>query len=133
MIRRWLGNWPGGKLPTKNELGRIGEDAVAKELRRRGYLIRERNFRCSLGEIDIVAEGDGEIVIVEVKTRSGGSYGDLQDAVKTAKARWLVSLGEAYLAQKELHDVDRRIDVVDVRTDLPAGTKVGIIRNAVGG
>lgn len=131
MIRRWLGNWLGGKPPTTTEFGRMGEDVAAKELRRRGYRIRERNFRCSLGEIDIVAEEGGEIVIVEVKTRSGGSHGDPQDAVTAAKARKLIRLGEAYLAQKELHDADWRIDVVAVRTDLPAGPKVEIIRNAV--
>ena len=132
-MRRWLGNWLGGKPPTGNELGRMGENLAEKELRRRGYRIRERNFRCSLGEIDIVAEEDGEIVIVEVKTRSSGSHGDPQDAVTAVKARRLVTLGEAYLEQKELQDADWRIDVVAVRTDVPAGPKVEIIRNAVGG
>ncbi len=111
----------------------MGEDVAAKELRRPGYRIRERNFRCSLGEIDIVAEEGGEIVIVEVKTRSGDSQGDPQDAVTAAKARKLISLGEAYLAQKEMHDADWRLDVVAVRTDLPAGPKVEIIRDAVNG
>ncbi len=133
MIRRWLGKWRSGNPPTGNELGRMGEELAEKELRRRGYRIRERNFRCSLGEIDIVAEEGGEIVIVEVKTRAGGSHGDPQDAVTAAKARRLVSLGEAYLARKELQNADWRIDVVAVRTDLPAGPNVEIFRDAVGG
>ena len=131
MIRRWLGSWLGGKPPTRSDLGRLGEDLAVKELRRRGYKIRDRNYRCSLGEIDIVAEEGGEIVIVEVKTRSGDSHGDPQDAVTAAKARRLASLGKAYMAQRELHDVDWRIDVVAVRTDLPGGPKVEIIRDAV--
>ncbi len=75
-MKRWFqSRFSGGPL-SKIEIGRLGEDLAAKELRRRGYRIRERNFRCSLGEIDIVAEDGEEIVIVEVKARSAGAHAD---------------------------------------------------------
>lgn len=118
-MKDWLRNRFGGGPPTKNEIGRMGEDAAAKELRRRGYRILERNFRCSLGEIDIVAEEDGEIVIVEVKTRSAGAHADPQDSVTPAKAARLIKLGRAYLARHDREDADWRIDVVAVRTGGP--------------
>ena len=130
-MKRWFQSRFGAGPPSKIEIGRFGEDLAAKELRRRGYHIRERNFRCSLGEIDIVAEEGGEIVIVEVKTRSAGAHADPQDSVTPAKAARLIQLGRAYLARHEMDDVDWRIDVVAFRTDRAGDAAVEIIRDAV--
>ncbi len=130
-MKRWIQSRLSGGPPPKIEIGRLGEDLAAKELRRRGYRIRERNFHCSLGEIDIVAEDGDEIVIVEVKTRSAGAHADPQDSVTPAKAARLIQLGHAYLARHELDAADWRIDVVAVRTDRAGGATVEIIRDAV--
>jgi putative endonuclease len=130
-MKRWIQQRLGGGAPSKIEIGRRGEDLAAKELRRRGYRIRERNFRCSLGEIDILDEDGEEIVIVEVKTRSAGAHADPQDSVTPAKAARLIQLSCAYLARPELDDADWRIDVVAVRTDRTGGATVEIIRGAV--
>jgi putative endonuclease len=51
------------------ELGRTGEDIAAQYLALNGYDILERNWRCAFGEADIIAEDDGTVVLVEVKTR----------------------------------------------------------------
>ncbi|MDP6349137.1 MAG: YraN family protein [Chloroflexota bacterium] len=99
-MKRWIQQRLGGGPPSKIEIGRYGEDLAAKELHRRGYRIRERNFRCSVGEIDIVAEDGDEIVIVEIKTRSAGAHADPQDSLTPAKARRLIQLGRAYLAHR---------------------------------
>lgn len=51
------------------EIGRTGEDIAAQYLALNGYEILERNWRCAFGEADIIAEADGTVVLVEVKTR----------------------------------------------------------------
>jgi putative endonuclease len=100
--------FPGG------DLGRRGEALAARELRRRGYVILERRWRCRIGEIDIVAR-DGEVlVVVEVKARSRRDYGPPIDAVDRDKRRKLEKLARAYLQAKKLSDVPLRFDLVGV-------------------
>lgn len=117
----------------QGDLGRFGESVAVAELQKRGYEILERNCRLRAGEIDVVARQAGEIVFVEVKTRTSGEHGDPQDAVTAQKARRLVHLGMAYLAQHGLRDVQWRIDVVAVRLDPGGKPKVEIIPAAVEG
>ena len=100
--------FPGG------DLGRRGEALAARELRRRGYVIVERRWRCRIGEIDIVAR-DGEVlVVVEVKARSRKDYGPPIDAVDREKRRKLEKLARAYLQATRLKDVSVRFDLVGV-------------------
>ena len=131
MSPKWLDRWLRPSAQTPTELGGRGEDLAASELRKRGYEILDRNYRCRLGEIDIVARQAGEIVFVEVKTRSSASHGDPQDAITPRKARTLINLGRAYLAEKRLEDSQWRIDVVAVRLGGQGRPGIEIIRNAV--
>jgi len=80
------------------ELGRRGEDAAAAYLERIGMLIEARNWRCPLGEVDIIARDGDSIVLVEVKTRRSERAGTAEDAVSPTKQRRIVRLAEAYLA-----------------------------------
>ncbi len=134
MAKAWL-RWISDRLRSPDsdlqDLGSYGEAIAEKELRKRGYQIIERNYRCRLGEIDIVAKQDDETVIVEVKTRSSGTYGDPQDAVTPQKARRLVALGMNYLAEKGDSDAQWRIDVVAIRLDEPGRPTIEVITNAV--
>ena len=57
------------------KLGREGEDAAEAYLKKKGYRIVEKNFRCKLGEIDIIAELGGVVVFIEVKARADHQYG----------------------------------------------------------
>jgi putative endonuclease len=86
-------------------LGVRGEDLGVAELERRGMTILERNWRCRLGEIDIVAaEVIGRrttVVFCEVKCRAGLGYGDPLEAITYAKVRKLRQLAAEWLAQPE--------------------------------
>ncbi|MDI2097713.1 YraN family protein [Ruicaihuangia caeni] len=72
-------------MAQKDRLGREGESLAAEYLERRGYTIVERNWRCRSGEVDIVAEHQGELVLVEVKTRSSEAFGHPFAAITPAK------------------------------------------------
>lgn len=88
-----------------------------RHLQRAGYHVVERNYRCAEGEVDIVAQLGQQWVFVEVKTRRGRSHGAPEDAVTTEKATRLLRLGECYLQEHMLADVDWRIDVIAVELD----------------
>ena len=100
--------------PRQN-LGRLGERLAASALEERGYRILERNFRCRLGEIDLVAAEGLDLVFVEVKTRRGTSHGLPEEAVNSRKARKLQEVAFSYLDLHELPDCSWRIDVVAVQ------------------
>jgi len=95
-------------------LGARGEEAAVKLLRRRGYTILCRNYRCPLGELDIVAREGETIVFVEVKTRSTEEYGDPLEAVGWGKQRKLARLAQHFLLTHRLHGSPCRFDVVSV-------------------
>jgi putative endonuclease len=94
-------------------LGRRGEDLAARHLIAKGYEIIARNWRCEVGEIDLVVKDDECLTLVEVRTRRGRSMGSPEESITTAKQARLIALGEAYV---QAHDWegDWRIDVVAV-------------------
>lgn len=98
----------------RQQTGREGEEAAAAYLRARGYRILERNRRFRAGEIDLVAEEGGFLVFVEVKTRTGSSFGSAAEAVTLEKQRRLVRLAGLYLAQRGGPPPPCRFDVVTV-------------------
>lgn len=101
----------------KRQRGQQGEAAAAVFLQERGYHLRERNFRCGLGEIDMVAEEGGEIVFVEVRTRSSNLMGIPQESVDWRKQNRLRRLAAYYLKQRGLLGQPCRFDVVAVWLD----------------
>jgi putative endonuclease len=102
----------------RHTLGRRGERAVLARLRRDGYRILARNWRHPhLGELDIVARQDSEIVFVEVRTRQGARRRALDSAltsVDEAKQARLIALAQAFLAAHGLENAPWRIDVAAV-------------------
>lgn len=78
-------------------LGRSGEDAAAEWYRAAGYEVVARNWRCRLGEIDLVCRRGRVLVICEVKARSSARFGSPLEAVTAAKQRRLRRLAAAYL------------------------------------
>jgi putative endonuclease len=116
---------PGGDTRARKRLGASGERVAAGWLEARGYRIVARNWRCPYGELDLVAEHDGELVFVEVKTRRGQGHGAPEEAVTPVKRRRLIAAAQSYLAEAALEDRPYRIDVVAV--DLgPAGAFLGV-------
>ena len=99
----------------RQQLGTDGERAAERFLRARGYTILARNYRCPLGEVDLIALDGGTVVFVEVKTRRGA--GSPFDAVDPRKQRQIARAAEHYLNAHRLQDRDVRFDVVGVSPD----------------
>ena len=122
-------------MSTPQELGQNGEDQAVAFLRARGYEILARNWRCELGEADIIAAHEGELVIVEVKTRRGkhASARALESLTPEKQAK-LLALAEAYqssLDEAAAEFAGLRVDVVTIAVT-PRGTLVEVYPNAVG-
>jgi putative endonuclease len=116
----------------RNALGRLGERRAALCYRRGGYDILATNWRCSFGEIDIVACRDGLLVFCEVKTRTQDGYGTPEDAVTPSKQLRLRRLASQWLAA----NTDRRFygeirfDVASVVLSRDGGMSVEVIEEA---
>ncbi len=100
-------------MAQHNELGKAGEQQAQWFLRKKGYSLLETNWRHEKDEVDIIALDKNELVIVEVKTRSTGYFGDPEEAVTPRKARNLIRAAEAYVETKNL-DCDVRFDIVAI-------------------
>jgi len=99
---------------TRSSLGAWGEAAARDHLVSQGYAVRAVNWRCAEGEIDLIAETQGTLVFVEVKTRRGAAYGTPQEAVGPTKARHPMLAASRYLEDEHLADIDWRIDVIAI-------------------
>src|SRR5262245_23446274 len=95
-------------------LGRRGEYAAARFLKRLGYVIVARGHRDSIGEIDLIAVDGRTVVFIEVKTRTSHDAGHPADAVDDAKQRRLTRLALSYMKRHDLLDCKARFDVVAV-------------------
>ncbi len=113
---------------VKKLLGAAGEDRAAAYLARQGYKILERNVRAPYGEIDIIALDRGELVFVEVKTRTSDRYGAPELAVNLNKQRRMIKAALGYIKSKRLHQMPCRFDVVAISAASEA--EVAVIRNA---
>ena len=109
--------------------GKKGEDIAVAYLKSRGYRIVERNYKCPLGEIDIVAREGDAIVFVEVKSRKSEEFGDPQLAVGLEKQKKVSRISLMYLKEKHLYPCDARFDVVAIKM-LPDGSTIELIQNA---
>jgi putative endonuclease len=112
----------------KKMLGKEGEDRAAKFLAKQGYRILERNYRTRNGEIDLIALHMGEVVFVEVKTRTGNAFGAPELAVNPRKQGRMIKAALGYIKYKKLHQMPCRFDVVAITT--AAGYEVELIQNA---
>ena len=100
-------------MSQHNEVGQWGEQTAALHLMHQDYQILERNWRFRHLEIDIIAEYLGEIVFVEVKTRSGGDFREARAAVHYDKRRHIMDAAHEYLRQNRLDNV-WRYDVITI-------------------
>ncbi len=79
-----------------------GEDAACRYLQDKGFEIVKRNYRCYVGEIDIIASHNGTLHFVEVKTRSSELYGLPREAVTWSKQKKIRRSAESYLVMTKL-------------------------------
>lgn len=83
------------------DLGSAGESLACRELSRLGYRVVDTNVRMKMGELDIVAEEGGEMVVVEVRTRTLGKMLPPEATVGPSKIRKLIRTGTAYMASRK--------------------------------
>jgi putative endonuclease len=102
------------RVRAKDVLGRAGEDAAARFLTDLGYVVLDRNWRCRLGEIDIVATDGSSLVVCEVKTRGGGAFGSPAEAVTYEKLARLRLLANEWVKASTGRWPRVRIDVIAV-------------------
>lgn len=110
-------------------LGQQGEEVAVQYLQAHGYKILERNFRCKVGEVDIIAEDEGNLVFVEVKARSSKLFGNPAEAVTSRKQGQISKAALCYLGDKHRKRA-ARFDVVCVTFSSSRPTEVEIIRDA---
>jgi len=110
-------------------LGRLGERLAREEIRKLGYNEVARNYRCPLGEVDLIARDRDTLVFIEIKTRSGGPRGYAKEAVDRRKQRQLSKAALYYMKEHGVADERARFDVVAVsfRGGEP---EIELIRNA---
>ena len=107
-------------MAKHNELGKRGEEIAYLQLLQQGYTIRERNWRFRKDEIDLIAEKEGKIIVVEVKTRSSDEVEDPEEAVTMKKQRFLIRAADAYITENEIR-METQFDVVTILLNLATG------------
>ncbi|HET6739985.1 MAG TPA: YraN family protein [Kribbella sp.] len=117
-------------MHTKTAVGQYGEDLAARYLTSNGFSVLERNWRCELGEIDIVAREDDTLVICEVKTRRGLNYGTPLEAITYKKLTTLRRLAGRWLQTHQVRAAAIRIDVVAIVFDNNTPPQVDHLRGA---
>jgi len=111
------------------KLGKKGESAAVRYLKKKGYKIIEQNYRTKVGEIDIIAKERGTLIFVEVKTRHSRSYGSPKWAVTTKKKKTISMAALYYLKMTNQSNADARFDVVSILYS-ESGMEIELVRNA---
>ncbi|OXA89452.1 YraN family protein [Flavobacterium hercynium] len=101
-------------MAEHNELGKKGEELAVAYLLEEGYTILERNWTYRKAEIDIIAQKEAVLAVIEVKTRSSIDFGLPQDFVKPKKIQLLVKAVNAYVNYRDI-DLDVRFDIIAVQ------------------
>jgi putative endonuclease len=99
---------------AKQVLGKEGERIAEQYLKKKGYKLIERNYRCHGGELDLIVLDRRVVVFVEVKTRTGQGFGSPFEAVEYHKQKRMIRAAQFFLNEKNLHQRDARFDVVGV-------------------
>jgi putative endonuclease len=118
---------------NRRHLGAFGEQVAREYLEKCEYQILQQNYRCSVGEIDIVARDGDSLAFVEVRTRSSRQFGTPEESITRAKQAKLIELAESYLQEHQISNETWRIDVVAVEVDRNNKvSRIELIENAVG-
>jgi len=113
----------------RQDLGKRGEQFALKKLKGYGYKCLAKNYRCPLGEIDLIAKDGDCLVFIEIKTRKGKSFNYIKEAIDDRKKRQLSKVALAYMKTNNCCDVKSRFDVVAVNLD-QGKEQIEVIRNA---
>jgi putative endonuclease len=102
---------------SRKEVGKLGETLAAEYLKNNGLSIIETNYRCTCGEIDIIAQEDDFIVFTEVRTKTGNLFGTPEESVSQSKKKHLIDTAYTYLDEKDKLQANWRIDFIAVELD----------------
>jgi putative endonuclease len=111
------------------DLGKWGEDLALKKVKKLGYRCIARNYRCPLGEVDLIARDGDTLVFIEIKTRRGRSLEYAKEAVTQRKRRQLSKAALAYMKSNGFADVKARFDVVVINLN-GGNQEIEVVRNA---
>lgn len=116
---------------NNKELGSYGENLAISFIIEKGYEILAKNYKCRIGEIDIIARNSAVLVFIEVKTRRTDSFGFPSEAVNKKKRTKLLKLAMFYLAlNKAKPEQDYRFDVIEVKLNKDNTNTINHIINA---
>lgn len=101
-------------MNTNNAVGKYGEDRASEFLERQGYQVIDRNWRCNIGEIDIVARDHDCLVFAEVKTRTRVGFGHPFEAITGAKIQKMRQLVGEWCRANKIASVQVRLDAISV-------------------
>lgn len=111
---------------NKREVGTQFEQKAADYLKKNGYTILDKNFRCKTGEIDLIAKNEGYLCFIEVKFRSTLKNGFPSEAITSGKIRRITMTAQFYMLIKQLpQDTPCRFDAVVILED-----EITVIKNA---
>jgi putative endonuclease len=100
--------------PFRFSFGERGEAAACEFLKKNGYEILEKNYKCKLGEIDVIARRRGRLAFIEIKTRASDQFGTPQEAVNLPKQEKIFKVAQWYLKEKRVVKVPISFDVVAI-------------------
>lgn len=96
------------------EKGKLGEEIALKYIISKGGKVIEQNYRTKMGEVDIIAKLNGELVFVEVKSRSNINYGYPSESVNYKKKRKITNVAKYYILENSLENLSIRFDVIEI-------------------
>ncbi len=111
------------------DLGRFGEETALSAIERAGYVKVCTNYRCPLGEIDLIAMDGDTLVFIEIKTRKGRSPSEAKEAVNYKKQRQITKVAFSYMKARGCMGVKARFDVVAIGMG-NNGPEIELIKNA---
>jgi len=117
---------------NRQEIGKLGENLARTFLKKRGYRIRETNFRCREGEIDIIAQQGDCLVFVEVRAKSSLDFGTPEESITPSKKEKLIASALTYISTHQNLPSLWRIDVVALElNDKGKAKRIELIENAI--
>lgn len=122
-------------MPTaRTRLGLHGEDLASRYVvEQHGYVVRERNYHCRYGEIDLICLDGRVLVFCEVKLRRSTAYGEPEDALTPAKLGKLVRSAQTYVAAHALDEAEWRLDLIAIVLDARGQVSRLTLYQGVGG
>jgi putative endonuclease len=113
----------------RQHISKLGEDLACEFLVKNGFKIQDRNFKCKLGEIDIVAMKNKVVHFVEVKTRTTTIFGDPENSVTIKKQKKIILTSKIYSKYKNFENFNYQFDVISILSPL-VSKKIQFFENA---